>query len=124
MTCYRQYSGVLKIDTEMKCFKHYRVVLKFDTEIASVLYIQVHSSRDRHCGYVDISISPDEIKSRYQRRDQNRQLRITFVFGIAEGDRVATLRQRNSIKPQWASRKLSDLPTWRWLEQPAHLLMF
>jgi hypothetical protein len=65
-----------------------------------------------------MSISPDEIKSRYQRRDQNRRLRITFVFGTAEGDRVATLRQRNNIKPKWASRKLSDLPSWRWLEHP------
>jgi hypothetical protein len=35
---------------------------------------------------------------------------------------VATLRWRNSINPEWASRKLSDLPTWRWLAQPAHLL--
>jgi hypothetical protein len=33
MMCYRQYTGVLKIDTE----------------IASVLYIRVHSSEDRHC---------------------------------------------------------------------------
>jgi hypothetical protein len=49
MTCYRQYTGVLKIDTEMKCFKQYRGVLKIDTEIASVLYKGVHSSRDRHC---------------------------------------------------------------------------
>jgi hypothetical protein len=44
MTCYRQYTGVLKIDTEMKCFKLYKGVLKIDTEIASVLYIRVHSS--------------------------------------------------------------------------------
>jgi hypothetical protein len=49
MTCFRQYTGVLKIDTEMKCSKQYRGVLKIDTEIASVLYIRVHSSRDRHC---------------------------------------------------------------------------
>jgi hypothetical protein len=49
MTCCRPYTGVLKIDTEMKCFKQYRGVLKIDTEIASVLCIRVHSSRDRHC---------------------------------------------------------------------------
>jgi hypothetical protein len=49
MTCYREYRGVLKIDTEMKCFKQYRGVLKIDSEIASVLYIGVHPSRDRHC---------------------------------------------------------------------------
>jgi hypothetical protein len=49
MTCYRQYTGVLKIDAEMKCFKQYRSVLKINTEIASVLYIRVHSFRDRQC---------------------------------------------------------------------------
>jgi hypothetical protein len=48
MTCYRQYTGVLKIDTAMKCFKLYRGVLKIDREIVSVLYLRVHSSRDRH----------------------------------------------------------------------------
>jgi hypothetical protein len=36
---YKQYTGI---------FKQYRGVLKIDTEIASVLYIRVHSSRDRH----------------------------------------------------------------------------
>jgi hypothetical protein len=45
MTCYRQYTGVLKIDTEMKCFKQYRGVLKIDTENASVLYIRELISR-------------------------------------------------------------------------------
>jgi hypothetical protein len=57
--------------------------------------------------------SRHEIKSRYQRRDQNRRLRKIIVFEIAEGNRVATLCWRNSIKPEWASRKLADLPISR-----------
>jgi hypothetical protein len=47
--CYKQYTGIFKIDTEMTCYRQYTGVLKIDTEIASVLYIRVHSSRDRHC---------------------------------------------------------------------------
>jgi hypothetical protein len=44
------HNGAIRYSsTEMKCFKEYRSVLKIDTEIASVLYIRVHSSRDRHC---------------------------------------------------------------------------
>jgi hypothetical protein len=72
MTCYRQYTGVLKIDTEMKCFKQHRGVLKIDTEIMSVLYVIVHSSRDWHCciyrykyisGPVQVEISKARSKS-------------------------------------------------------------
>jgi hypothetical protein len=110
MTCYRQYTGVLNIDTEMKCFKQYRGVLKIDTEIASVLYIRVHASRDRHCCiYRDKYISErDQVevsKARSKSTTANNLCfrysggRSTFVFGTAEGDRVATLRQRNSINP-------------------------
>jgi hypothetical protein len=47
--CYKQYTGTFKIDTEMTCYRQYTGVLKIATEIASVLYIRVHSSRDRHC---------------------------------------------------------------------------
>jgi hypothetical protein len=47
--CYKQYTGIFKIETEMTCYRQYTGVLKIDTEIASVLYIRVHSSRDRHC---------------------------------------------------------------------------
>jgi hypothetical protein len=46
---YKQYTGIFKIDTEMTCYRQYTGVLKIDTEIASVLYIRMHSSRDRHC---------------------------------------------------------------------------
>jgi hypothetical protein len=122
--CYKQYTGIFKIDTEMTCYRQYMGVLKIDTVIESVLYIRVHSSQDRHCCiyiYIYKYISGrDQVEVSKAR--SNRRLRITFVFGIAEGDRVSTLRQRNSIKPEWASRKLSDLPTWRWLPQPAHPL--
>jgi hypothetical protein len=47
--CYKQYTGIFKIDTEMTCYRQYTGVLKIDTEIASVHYIRVHSYGDRHC---------------------------------------------------------------------------
>jgi hypothetical protein len=47
--CYKQYTGLFKIDTEMTCYRQDTGVLKIDTEITSVLYIIVHSSQDRHC---------------------------------------------------------------------------
>jgi hypothetical protein len=34
--CYKQYTGIFKIDTEMTCYRQYTGVLKIDTEIASV----------------------------------------------------------------------------------------
>jgi hypothetical protein len=87
-------------------------------EIASVLYIRVHSSRNRHCciyRYKYIS-GRDQVEVSKARSKSTTTNNLCFRYS----DRVATLRQRNSIKPEWASRKLSDLPTWKWLEQPAH----
>jgi hypothetical protein len=49
----------------------------------------------------------------------------TFNFSTAADGRVATLLcERENIKAEWVSRKLSDLPTWRWLESPPIYLMF
>jgi hypothetical protein len=45
MTCYRQYTGVLKIDTEMKCFKQHRGVLKIDRNSVGTLHTSALISR-------------------------------------------------------------------------------
>jgi hypothetical protein len=33
---YKQYTGILKINTEMTCYKQYTGVLKFDTEVVDM----------------------------------------------------------------------------------------
>jgi hypothetical protein len=46
MTCYRQYTGVLKIDAEKKRYKRTQALSKSTQKL--VLYKVVHSSLDRH----------------------------------------------------------------------------
>jgi hypothetical protein len=110
MTCYRRYTSVLKIDTEMKCFKLYRGVLKIDTEIASVLYIRVHSSRDRHfCIYIYIYISGrDQVevsKARSKSTTAN-----TLCFGYTRGRSSSNASLENSIKPRVGEPKALQPP--------------
>jgi hypothetical protein len=122
--CYKQYTGIFKIDTEMTCYRQYTGVLKIDTEMASALYIRVHSSRDRHCciyryKYISGRDQVEVSKTRSKSTTAN-----NLCFRYSGGRSSSNASPEKQYKPGWASRKLADLPTWRWLEQPAHLLMF
>jgi hypothetical protein len=55
--CYKQYTRILKIDTETKCYKRTRAFSKSTQKWTLAFYKIVHSSRDRHSqsGYRVIS---------------------------------------------------------------------
>jgi hypothetical protein len=124
MTCYRHYTGVLKIDTEMKCFKQYRGVLKIDTETASVLYIRVHSSRDRHCCiYRDKYISGrDQVEVSKARSKSTTANNICFRYIGGRSGNDTSLEKR--YKARVGEPKALRPPDPEVARTPAHLLTF
>jgi hypothetical protein len=122
MTYCRQYTSVLKIDTEMKCFKQYRGVLKIDTEIASVLFIRVHSSRDRQCciyryKYISGRDQVEVSKARSKSTPAN-----NLCFRYSGGRSSSNASPEKQYKTRVGEPKALRPPDLEVARTPAHLL--